>query len=225
MISKLLSTALKLYLRSQVEQAEDLQLKILGKNQQIIQGYIPQVLLSCSRTVYQGLYLRQIELNGSDISFNLAEVMQKKPLKLLEPVLVEIHLRLDADDLQASLNSPLLQSGLSDLWQMILSVQQTDTASTVLANLAIEWQSIAIADQELNLTGMYQDASGENKELVLSTGISLADSHTLCLSPLKIINKSFANELKIDLGIDVAIKQLVIEFEQIICSGKIRINH
>ncbi len=228
MISKLLSTAVKLYLRSQVEQAEDLQLKILGKNQQILQGYIPQILLSCSCTVYQGLYLRQIELNGSNISFNLAEVMRKKPLKLLEPVMVEIQLRLDAADLQASLNSPLLQSGLSDLWQMVLSIQQID-ASSVLANLAIEWQSIAIANEGLNLTGRYQDALGE-QEFALSTGINLPDSHTLCLSPLKIIDQSFAfaeihNELKIDLGTNVALEQLVIESEQIICSGKIKIHN
>ncbi len=78
MISKLLSTAVKLYLRSQVERVEDLQVKILGENKQILQGYIPQIFLSCSRAVYQGLYLRQIELNGSDIAFNLSEVIGTK---------------------------------------------------------------------------------------------------------------------------------------------------
>lgn len=224
MISKLLSTAVKLYLRSQVERVEDLQVKILGKNKQILQGYIPQIFLSCSHAVYQGLYLRQIELNGSDIAFNLSEVMIKKPLKFLEPVFVEIQLRLDAQDLPASLDSPLLQSGLDDLWQMFLAPQQIDNSSTELSELAIEWCSIAIANQGLNLTGTYQDASGETMELYLSTGISLADSHTLCLSPLKINHKSVANELKIDLGVDVAIAQLIIESEQIICSGVIKIH-
>ena len=224
MISKLLSTAVKLYLRSQVERVEDLQVKILGKNKQILQGYIPQIFLSCSHAVYQGLYLRQIELNGSDIAFNLSEVMIKKPLKFLEPVFVEIQLRLDAQDLPASLDSPLLQSGLDDLWQMFLAPQQIDNSSTELSKLAIEWCSIAIADRGLNLTGTYEDASGETRELCLSTGISLADSHTLCLSPLKINHKSVANELKIDLGVDVAIAQLIIESEQIICSGVIKIH-
>ncbi|HEY9771559.1 MAG TPA: DUF2993 domain-containing protein [Coleofasciculaceae cyanobacterium] len=224
MISKLLSTAVKLYLRSQVERVEDLQVKILGKNKQILQGYIPQIFLSCSRAVYKGLYMRQIELNGSDIAFNLSEVMIKQPLKLLEPVVVEIQLRLDAQDLPASLDSPLLQSGLDDLWQMFLAPQQINNSSTELSDLAIEWCSIAIANQSLNFTGTYQDASGETRELCLSTGISLADSHTLCLSPLKINHQSVANELKIDLGIDVAIAQLIIESEQIICSGVIKIH-
>ncbi len=151
----------------------------------------------------------------------------KKPL-ILEPVLVEIQLRLDAQDLAASLDSPLLQSGLDDLWQMILAPQQMGNCSLELSDLAVEWCSMAIANQGLNLTGRYQDASGETRELCLSTGVSLADSHTLCLSPLEINyknHKSVANELKIDLGIDVEIAQLIIESEQIICSGVIRINY
>ena len=77
MISKLLSTAVKLYLRSQLRGVEELQVNIIGKNKQILQGYIPQVLLNCNRAIYQGLHLREVELNGSNIAFNLPEVMKK----------------------------------------------------------------------------------------------------------------------------------------------------
>ena len=226
MISKLLSSAVKLYLRSQVSQVEDLQVKISGKNKQILQGYIPQVFLSCDRAIYQGLNLSQIELNGLDIAINLPEVIKKKPLRLLEPIFVEIKLKLDADDLQASLDSELLQSGLDDLWQMILGTQ-INTSEVELDNLAIDWHSIAIADQVLNLAGKYQDSTEETQEICLSTGLSLANDHTLCLSSLRITNQSsFADELeeelKIDLGTDVAIAELIIKSEQILCSGKIR---
>ena len=225
MISKLLSTAVKLYLRSQAERVEHLQVQVIGKNKQILTGYIPQVLLSCSRAVYQGLCLSQIELEGSDIGFNLPEVLKKKPLKLLEPVFVDLRLKLDAADLQTSLDSSLLQSGLCDLWQIILTTQQAN----LLTNSPIEWNKIAIANRELNLVGAYQNTLGKSEKLCLSTKISLADKHTLCLSPLKITGESFLdrreNELKIDLGMDVAIEQLTIEAEQIVCSGKIRINN
>ena len=225
-IDKLLSTAVKLYLRSQVTQAEDLQVKIIGKNRQILQGYIPQVFLSCNRAVYQGLYLRQVELKGSEIAFNLPEVLKKKPLKL-EPILVDIKLSLDATDLQASLDSSLLQSGLSDLWQIILSAN--NIFPTALADLVIEWHSIKIAAGDLNLIGTYQDNTGKTKELNLFTRINLTDSHTLCLSPLKIKSEFLcdrtAEKLEIDLGTDVVIEQLVMESEQILCSGKIRINN
>lgn len=224
MIDKLLSTAVKLYLRSQVTQAEDLQVQIIGKNRQILQGYIPQVFLSCNRAVYQGLYLRQVKLKGSEIAFNLPEVLKKKPLKL-EPVLVDIELNLDASDLQASIDSSLLQSGLSDLWQIILSAP--NNISSELADLAIEWRSITITNKCLNFAGTYQNSEGI-KQLNLSTGIDLVDSHTLCLSPLKIANQDsvyeLQDELKIDLGTDVIIEQLVIESPQILCSGKIKIN-
>ena len=217
MISKILSTAVKLYLRSQVERAEHLKVKISGGNKQILTGYIPQVGLSCSHAVYQGLYLSRVELRGADIAFNLPEVLKKQPLKLIEPVFVDLEVRLSAADLQASLDSPLLQSGIKDLWQMIATQDRSN-------NSAIEWITIAIANQELHLTGIYQDTGIQQ---LVSTEISLADSHTLCLSSLKIVNASSTEEidaLKIDLGTDVAIERLVIEPEQILCAGKIRIN-
>ena len=221
MISKLLSTAVKLYLRSQVERAEYLKVNIIGGNKQILTGYIPQIFLSCSHAVYQGLYLSQVELRGADIAFNLPEVLKRQPLKLTEAVFVDLKVKLSAADLQASINSSLLQSGIGDLWKMIATQQGISN------NLVIGWITIAIANQELHLTGIYKDTAGIG-QLSLSTGISLSDSHTLCLSPLKITNKSLTdeieNEFKIDLGTDIAIEQLVIEPEQILCAGKIRIN-
>ena len=228
MISKLLSTAVQLYLRSQVRRVENLQVKIVGKNKQIFQGYIPQVFLSCAHAIYQGLHLSQVKLDGSDIAFNLPEVVKRKPLRLLEPVLVQIQLSLDTADLQASLDSPLLQSGLEDLWQKILSAQSNSVAAQ-LDCLIIKWSRIAISNQQLHLFGIHQSTFGETKELCLSTGIKLASDRILCLYSLKIIGVSlteeFQPELKIDLGTDVAIEQLVIQSEQIICSGKIKINN
>ena len=222
MISKLLSTAVKLYLRSQVERAEHLKVRIISANKQILTGYIPQVFLSCSRAVYQGLYLSQVELQGANIAFNLPEVLKKQPLKLSQPIFVDLKLKLFAGDLQASVDSPLLQSGLNDLWKMIATQQD------LLTDSVIEWITIAIGDRELNLTGIYRDVFGKIQQLSLSTGISLADNHTLCLSPLKIVNASstdkIENELKIDLGTDVAVEQLIIEPDRILCVGKIKIN-
>jgi hypothetical protein len=230
-IAKLLSSAVKLYLRSQVERVEDLQVKIVGKSKQIFQGYIPQVLLSCDRAVYQGLHLSQVQLNGKDIAVNLPEVIKRQPLKLLEAVFVEIQLRLDASDLQASLDSALLQSGLSDLWQMILT-SQNNKYSPELTKLKVEWQTIAISDRQLNFAGIYQDALGETRTIALSTGIDLANAHTFCLSPLNItsdfldlLNHNLERQLEIDLGTDVMLRELTIESEQILCRGKIRINN
>ena len=229
MISKLLSTAVKLYLRSQVKQVENLQVKIVGRDRQILQGYIPQIFLSCTHAEYRGLCLSQVELNGSDIAFNLLEVVKKKPLKLLEPIFVRVQLKIDAADLQASLDSPLLQSGLDDLWQMVLSAP-TNTSLAERDCSTIKWSRMAIANNKLNLFGIHQGIFGEVKEVGLSAGIELADNHTLCLHPWQIVSESCSSdglqpELKIDLGKDVAIEQLLIESEHIVCLGKIKVNN
>lgn len=229
MINKFLSSAVKFFLRSQVTQVQDLQVRIVGKNRQILQGYIPQLFLSCNRAVYQGLYLGQIEVNGTNIGFNLPEVLKKEPFKLLEPIVVDVKLGLDAADIQASLNSSLLQNGLSDLWEIILAEQKIDTHSIELTNSTIEWHSIEIADEEFNLIGTYQNAENKEAEINLSARLGLANNHTLCLSPLKIISESSivpegVEQLEIDLGTDVAIEQLVIKSEQMLCSGKVTVR-
>lgn len=226
MIGKLLSGAVKLYLRSQVERVENLQVKIGGKSKQILQGYIPEVWLSCDRAIYQGLHLNQIQLNGTNIAVNLPEVIKKQPLKLIEPIFIDIALKLNTVDLQASLASDLLRSGLADLWRMILAAQD----STELDRETIAWQKIAIVNESLVLLGRYQDASGETKKLTLTTEISLKDDHCLCLAPLKIASDSLQNgtlerQLEIDLGTDVAIANLTMESGQILCTGKIRVNN
>ncbi len=230
MINRILSTAVKFYLRSQVSQAKDLQVKIVGKNRQILQGYIPQVLLSCDRVIYQGLHLNQVEVRGANIGFNLLEVLKNKPFQLLEPIVVDVKLSINSTDLQSSLTSPLLQSGLTDLLRSIPSIQLDRAISE------IKWQSIAIvklaegiAAQRLTLLGSYQDNNSNTKKLNLSTGIALLDSHTLDLSPLKIDSeltqfKQHNHPLEIHLGKDVVIEQLEIKSEQILCSGQITIN-
>ena len=227
MISKILATAVKVYLRSQVERATDLQVKIKGKNKQIIQGYIPQVCLSSSKAVYRGLHLSQVELNGLNLAFNLPEVIKKKPLKLLEPVDVAIKLMLDAADLQDSLDSPLLQSGLNDLWQQILSANHIDPTGSQVNNVRVRWQTITLGDRLLHFTGV-SELGEEVRQIRLSTKIDLADERTLCLSALTINDRAIASQLqheaKINLGTDVEIARLEIESERIFCSGKIKIK-
>ena len=228
MIGKLLSTAVKLYLRSQVRRIANLQVKIIGRDRQIFQGYIPQIFLSCTHAEYRGLRLSQVELNGSDIAFSLLEVVKKKPLKILEPVFVRFQLKIDAADLQASLYSPLFQSGLDDLWQMVLSAQTSISAEWDRST--IKWSAIEIANNKLNLFGIHQGTFGEVKEVCLSTEIKLANNHTLCLYPLQIVSESclvdeLEKELRIDLGTDVAIERLSCKSEQIMCLGNIKVNN
>lgn len=196
----------------------------MGTSKQILQGCIPQVWLSCDRAIYQGLHLRQIELQGSNIAVNLPEVVKQKPLRLLEPVFVELQLQLDAEDLQASLNSPLLQSGLNDLWQMIIAAQ-TDLE---LAQLKVEWQQVYLAEGLLHLMGSYRDESDRTGQLAIAMTISLVNAHALGIRPIQVrglVDDQPMEEIKLDLGSDVAIKQLEIGTTAIECQGQLKINN
>ena len=226
MIDKIISTAVKFYLRSQVEQLEDLQLKITGSNGQILQGDIPQVFLACSKGVYQGLHLSQVELTGSKIAFNVLEVVkQRQPLKLLEPIVVDIAILLTAADFQASLASPLLLDGLTHFWSSLLA---NNHHSSQIAFNQIVWSDIAIAKQQLSLRGTLIDLAGKTIELNLIAGLALADTRTLLFSPLQItttpeLTIEHEDCFKIDLGTEVAISELAIQADKIWCSGKITI--
>jgi hypothetical protein len=75
-ISTVLSPALRLWLRSQVEQLEALQFNIIGGDRQILTGHIPGVSIAASGVVYQGLHLSKIQLEGTDIRVNLGQVIK-----------------------------------------------------------------------------------------------------------------------------------------------------
>ena len=104
LISKVLSPALRLWLRSQVESVAELNFSIQGKDRQILTGYIPSISLNSSRAVYQGLHLGEVELLGENIRINIGQVLKGKPLQLLEPIQVTGQVRLDQADLEASLS-------------------------------------------------------------------------------------------------------------------------
>ena len=231
MINKLLATAVNLYLRSQVSQIQDLQVKITGKNRQILKGCLPKVFLTCQNAIYQGLHLSQIEIEGLDIAFNLSEVLSKQPLRLLEPIVISVNLNLSGQDLQASVNSELLQSGLRDLWQIILARDNFPTTISEINITKIVWYELTLIEGELYSSGTYQQDNELKQELqiTLKTRICLGDVHTLSLSKIEI----FYNETeifrllepaKVNLGTEVILEQLTISSEEIFFSGKITVR-
>jgi hypothetical protein len=229
MINKVVATAVKLFLRSQVERVEDLQVTVTGGNRQILKGYIPEVSLASSCGVYRGLHLRQIELQAGNIGFNVKEVLKRKPLRLLEPILVDVTLLLEAADLQASLSSPLLSSGLTDFLYSLLSAKGITNPREHLTDCQINWETITLTAQKLNLLGTVIDVDEKLTSLNITAGITLANPHTLCLFPLEIVTvPSYSlqdlHKLEIDLGKDVAIAKLLIEDDKLICSGKITVK-
>lgn len=116
LVAGVLGPALKLWLRSQVEAVEHLEVTIGsatgdGENltsRQMLAGRIPSLQVEADGVIYQGLYLGQLQLAGQDIRMNLGQAVRGKPLKLMAPIAVEIALTLNEEQLNHSLASPLL---------------------------------------------------------------------------------------------------------------------
>lgn len=228
-IGKVLSPAVKLWLRSQVEQVENLQLQIEGGDRQILSGYIPKVTLFTSRALYQGLHLQQIRLIAENIRVNLGQVIKGKPLRLLEPIRAKGELLLSEDDLNASLNSELLISGLNEFLRMLL--QAAGTNSPAFRNQQIHWQKITVDGNQIHLIGCLRDANNPDtsSEIIIRTGVRITDCNQLHLDNPLIegdlgLNSPNLASLTIDLGSDVDIEELTLSHGQLICRGSISVT-
>jgi hypothetical protein len=222
MLDRVITTAIKLWLRSQVDTVEDLQVNIIGGDRQILQGYLPQIALTSSSGIYQGLYLRHIALKAANIRFNLPEVLKGKSLKLLAPIPVVITISLTAEDLQASLGSPLLSSALTDLCENLIFSTES------IHNIDFNWQTIDLAEQKLTLQGSIASTQIPITQIEIIAGLTLANSHTLLLSPIAItthpqVSIEPLDSWKIDLGNLVHIDELSIDSKILCCSGQITI--
>ncbi|NET03489.1 MAG: DUF2993 domain-containing protein [Symploca sp. SIO2B6] len=227
-ISKVVSPALQLWLRSQVEQVEALNCSIAGGDRQILGGYIPSVSIAASGAVYQGLHLSKIKLEGTNIRFNFSGVLKDKPLCLIESVPVIAWLLLEGRDLQASLSAPLLSTALSELLAKLLTEDKIANLGLGLQDKQISWQQIDIEQGGLKLSGTMTNSALIPTPVVIDVGIQLATPQALQLSPLKIqISQQLSLNLDgflLDLGSEVNIVELSLTPGRLICRGRLNVN-
>ena len=225
MISKILSTAVKLWLRAQVESIEELEVEIVSDNRQILQGYLPYISLTSNYIIYQGLHLHKVKLTGSNFRINLSQVLKGKALELLEPVPIRGNLIIKDADLKASLSSPLLLSGLTDLLCQILVANQVNNPVLKLSYYSLNWQEISLKKEKIVIRGTIKDKNTHlTHKINIYSGLSLANAHTLEFFPLQIEGLPDLSALKIDrlfidLGKEVVIEQLNLEPEKLTFVG------
>lgn len=226
MISTVVSPAVQLWLRSQVETVETLQFKLMGRDRQILRGHIPSVSIAASGAVYQGLHLSQVQLEGTNIRFNLPQVFKGKPLRLLEPVPLQGELVLQEYDLQASLGTPLLSNALTDLLNTFIKSYNQSNGSRPLNPSTVNWQEVKIEAGRLMLKG--SDQTTRKTPIVIEAGIQLATPQHLQLHPLQIdFNDQqpplTLNHFTIDLGSEVDLEELTLTPGKLICRGCLRV--
>jgi hypothetical protein len=228
MISKLLSPAVQLWLRSQVDHVETLQMKIQGSDHQILGGYIPGILLNTKGAVYQGLHLGQADITGENIRINIGQVIKGKPLQLLEAIQILGEVQLTEDNLQASLPSSLLGDAFRELLIALLEYQGISNPQQILDNYEITWQGITLEESTFTLQGLV--TKNENSTPIIIQGkLELISSQTLRLIPLKIeglseFNGHSLDEVELDLGSDVVIDTLSLENNQLSCRAQLLIR-
>jgi hypothetical protein len=234
LISKVLSPAVHLWLRSQVEQIEGLEVKIQAGDRQILSGYLPQVEVKAEHLVYQGLHLSHLQLRAESIRINLGQVLRGKPLQLLEPVPINLELKVPEKDLNASLGSALMGVAVADLLHRLLAVD-ADLASLLghdpqpdqLQNLQVQLQH-----HQLTLGMSVITTEGKTLPFALRTGLKLASPQQLQFESPQWLTalqsrRGFPLEalegFLIDFGPDVDFQTLTLEDGELVCRGTIQV--
>jgi LmeA-like phospholipid-binding len=233
LISKGLAPAVGLWLRSQVEHIENLDVKIEAGDRQILSGCIPKIALSACKAVYQGLHLSQIQMTGQNIRVNLGQVLRGKSLQLLEPIRVEGQVLLQQADLNASLTAPLLANGVTEFLLALLRSTNLNDLPSNDPQLNLQNLEIILGADQITLSASLISVSGSMSEVAIRTGFDLASPHELRLVkphwlphakakrglPLKDLDGYIFN-----LGKDTQIQQLTLELGQITCQAKLLVS-
>ncbi len=220
--SSVLSPAVQLWLRSQVQQVDELKVKIEGSDRQIFSGAIPKVTVAARGAVYKGLHITEVALEGCGIRINLGQALKGKPLRLKESVPVAGVLSVSQADLNASLKAPLLADALNEFLLPLLPIADREKS------LKLQNSQIAIEAGLLTLRATILRAGGTQIPVVLRTGLRIASGRELMFEAPEIefdgeLKSSNFNDFKIDFGQEVAIDELILSPGEIACRGGIRV--
>ena len=241
LIGSIFSKAIGLWLRSQVDKIDHLQLNIEGSNRSLLSGDIPGVSVAAENAIYQGLHLTQVQLQGSNIRFNLGQVLKGQPLHLLEPFFVTGNLHLNQLDLNQSLQAPILVQALNEfVLSLLIALTQSSSQSTydlqnqqndswVQSVQRIQDTQILIETDHLILNAQLLFDSGELLFFQLKTGLEIANFRELMLVQPKVQIYDIDTELHldnyiIDLGSDIKIQDLILSPGLLEIQATLKIN-
>lgn len=220
-ITNVLNTAVKLWLRSQVSQVSDLEVEIKASDRQLLSGCIPWVSIFASHAIYQDLHITQIKLAAENIKINIGQVLKGQPLQLLQVVPVSGELTVDETDLNSSLSSELLVTALNDVLDKLLPEYGSKSKP-------ILWQKIILDHQQIKLNAILTSAS-EPIPLEICLHLELLSGHELQLSQIQVKQNQVAllessDPHIMNLGSDVDIQELTLIPGHLVCRGQVNVN-
>ncbi|MCL6435414.1 MAG: DUF2993 domain-containing protein [Leptolyngbyaceae cyanobacterium HOT.MB2.61] len=236
-LSKVLSPAVRLFLRALLERVEDLQFSIEAGDRQLLSGCIKQVTVSARKAVYKGLCLSQVRVVGQGIRTNLGQVIRRRqPLRLLEEFPVAGEVLWYQADLNASLQSPLLANGLTEFLLILLKLgldESNTWASRSPTEVDLQAPRIAVDPNRLTISATLVAANASPTQVVLRTGFNLINGNQLQLCDPERLPYLGSSEgvpldrldgVSFDLGSTVCLKELLLEAGQIRCQGRVMVT-
>lgn len=241
-IGKILPAAVRLWLRSQAEQIDSLEISLTGRDRDLLSGYLPSVSLEAEQAIYQGIHIGSLHLSAADIRINVGQVVRGKPLRLLRAFPVQGEVALTENDLNASLQSPLLAQGLTNFWRAI--VQDPSVASDIKArygalpmsaDVQVSNAQTRIKENRLSLR-FYpsSEALSAEQPIAFSTGLEARDGNCLQLIDPQWIESldtldggepiDSLQYFQWSLGSDVDVECLSVEKSQMVFKGQIMVN-
>jgi LmeA-like phospholipid-binding len=230
-IAQLLSSALRLWLRTQVESVADLQVQIQSRNRQLLSGQIQQVSLVAEQVVYQGLNLGRVEITAHEIRVNIGQIIRGKPLKLLNPVPIVGEVVISEANLNSSLQAPLLANALLDFLTRFLKIKGgSDLSSQFSEPLSLQAPTITIGANHLQIRGQLQSGP-RSQSIGVQTSLGLISANQLMFKELSWLPSipdeqripATWEDLPIDLGSSVELKQLQIEPGMLRCCAQLTV--
>jgi hypothetical protein len=241
-ISKLLPAAVRFWLHTQAEHIENLVFEIQGRDRQILRGHLPQVVLSADKAIYQGMHLSRLRVEAREIRVNLGQILRGKPLRLLAPFPVEGRVGLSAADLNASLNSELLGTGLYDFLTQFAAAQTTQAtqAGDLQAALAAcpdktvrtHYQAHATLDEGIVRLQLMPLPGQSLPTIAIETGLMIDSGRYLRLHQPHWISPSDPNhrealtdlqDFTLDLGPEVTLTECSLTPAQMVLGGHLRV--
>lgn len=210
LIGSVLSPAVQLWLRSQTEQVDRLEVNIAGRNGEILNGYIPSISIGAGGVVYRGLHLSQLDIAGENIRINFPQILKGKPHRLLEPISVKARLQLNELDFNASLGSQLLEDAVREFFEPLLPYP-----------IHLSSSRLELETDHLILTVT------EPQTMILKMGVKLTRHDKIVLVHPQLQTTTIPpvsmplDDIEFDLGSDIFIEELTLSDRQLSCRGSI----
>ncbi len=136
-VSSVLIPIIKLWLRSQVEHIDTIEIAIAGKSHQILSGDIPKATVIGAGAKYQGLAVTNIDLCAEAIHLNISQILKGDQLRLLKAIRVTMDVKLSPEDLQSCFKSPIFLEAIASDFPVDDPVLAVQTDAEIHALLEI----------------------------------------------------------------------------------------